>query len=362
VSPTVDQQRTARLLFDRELTANEVEERELQAHLVRSATRVRSVPSRPVRAAQQVLYKLGGLSVERSVVGPQLRARATVLGERAPAPPRFLVRVDEFPHYRAWDDPKRFGTSAFERFHEVMTAAGVPYLLAVSPRVSREPLSPANLGSRPLDDGEAATLKRLTAGRVAFGLHGRDHRTRHVSPRRRSELGGLTSAQTEQLVERALVELAPCGIRPGVFVPPYNRFDADQLRLLGRSFDIVCGGPESIGSIGFQRPPQWRDGTVYLPSYAPFYGPAADVLRPAEHAIEHSIGLWVPIVLHWGWEWEAKERLRELERLVALIAAYAAPWEDFLAAIARSRQSPHATTPDRTAPAIEESPAPRGDS
>ena len=46
------------------------------------------------------------------------------------------MRVDEFPHYMAWDDPEGFGTARYERFHEIMAGAGVPYLVAVL-RVSR---------------------------------------------------------------------------------------------------------------------------------------------------------------------------------------------------------------------------------
>lgn len=335
VGRAADQLRTARLLFDRELGAGGLDRQALEAGAVRSATRVRPVPPRAVRIAQQALHKLGRLSFERDVADPLLAAREAVLGRRAAAPPRLLVRVDEYPHYRAWDDPERFGTPGFMRFHEILLGAGVPYLLAVPSRVSREPLSPASLGSRPLEDGESAALARLAGDRVCFALHGRDHRTRHASPRRRSELSGLGTAETRDLLERALAELAGLGISPRVFVPPYNRFDAPQLDLLARDFEVVCGGPESIGAMGFQRTPQWRGETVYMPSYAPFYGRAVDVLPAAERAIGRSIGLWIPIVLHWGWE--ARDGWRDLERLVGSIARHCASWEQFLDAVAHSR-------------------------
>jgi hypothetical protein len=330
----VDQLRTARLVFDVELAAGALDESALQAPLVRLATGVGPIPARPVRAVQQILYKLGRLSFEGDVANPTQRARSAVLSDAA-APPRLLVRVDEFPHYRAWDEPGRFGTAAFERFHEIMAGAGVPYLLAVLPRVSREPLSPEALGSRALDQGEVALLRRLGGDRVTLALHGRDHRTREASPRRRSELCGLAPAETRQLMEQALSELEPHGARPRVFVPPYNRFDPDQLQVLARSFEVVCGGPESIGSMGFQRTPQWRGETVYLPSYAPFYGRAAEVLPAVERAIRQSMGLWIPVVLHWGWE--GQRGWRDLERLAQRIAGHSAPWDDFLDAVARSR-------------------------
>jgi hypothetical protein len=330
-----DQLRTARLLFDAELAAGTLAPRALLASAVRLATRVRGVPPRPVRLAEQVRYKLGKLDFETAVAGPLLAARRAALGKSGAAKPRFLIRVDEFPHYRTWDDPERYGTARFERFHEIMAGAGVPYLVAVLPRVAREPLSPSASGSRPLEPEEVAMLRRLSCERVSLGLHGRDHRTRFASPRRHSELCGLSPAATEELLEDALGELARHEIRPDVFVPPYNRFDARQFEALARRFEVVCGGPESIGTMGFHSTPQWRGEAVYLPSYAPVYGRAADVLPALERAIERAAGLWVPVVLHWGWELRAG--WGALERLADRIAPYAAGWEDFHGAIERSR-------------------------
>jgi hypothetical protein len=332
---TQDQLRTARLLFDVELAAGTLTPAAMEASAVRRATRVRAVPPRPVRVFEQVRYRLGKLDFETAVAGPLLASRRAALSEGAEARPRFLVRVDEFPHYQAWDDPERFGTARFERFREIMAGAGVPYLVAVPPRVAREPLSPTSSGSRPLERDEVAMLRRLSGERVAFGLHGRDHRTRFSSPRRHSELCGLSAAATEELLDDALAELARHEIHPKVFVPPYNRFDAGQLEALARRFEVVCGGPESIRTMGFHSTPQWRGGAVYLPSYAPVYGRAADVLPAVERAIERAAGLWVPVVLHWGWEMRAG--WGDLERLAERIAPYAADWESFHSAIQRSR-------------------------
>jgi hypothetical protein len=330
-----DQSRTARLLLDVELTTGTLAPEALLTPRVRAETRVRPVPRRPLRLAQQLRYKLGGLNFDSAVANPLVAARRAALGGDGAASPRFLVRVDEFPHYQTWSHPARFGPSEFERFEEIMAGAGVRYLVAVLPRVSREPLSPTATGSRPLDDMEAATLARLASERVSFGLHGLEHRTRQRSPRRHSELCGLSVARTEQLLDDALAELAPYQIRPDVFVPPFNRFDAPQLGALARRFAIVSGGPESIGLMGFQRPPQWRGEAVYLPSYAPVYGSAAQVLPAVEGMIERAVGLWVPLVLHWGWEADAG--WKDLERLAGRISRYTVHWEDFRAAIERSR-------------------------
>jgi hypothetical protein len=330
-----DQPATARLLFDAELAAGTLAPAALSAAAVRRATRVRGVPPLPLRRAAQVRYRFGKLDFESGVIEPLLAARRAALGERSSAQPRFLIRVDEFPHYLAWDEPDRYGTGAYELFHEILADAGVPYLIAVLPRVSHAPESPTASGSRRLDDDELQMLARIRGERVSLGLHGHNHRTRFVSPRRHSEMCGLSIAQTEELLEQALAELAPHDIRPDVFVPPFNRFDAGQYELLAGRFEVVCGGPESIGTMGFHSSPQWRGQAVYLPSYRPLYGTAAEMLPAVERAIERDSGLWLPIVLHWGWE--LRDEWKALRRLVARVAPYAVGWEELRAAVARSR-------------------------
>jgi hypothetical protein len=289
---------------------------------------------------EQVLYKLARRWGERILAERLLAARLPGV-EIGTAAPRILVRVDEFPHYRAWDEPDRFGASRYERFHEIMAGAGAHYLVAVLPRVSRSPLSPSEVDSRSLEPEEIALLGRLADEGVCLALHGRDHRTRFASPRRHSELCGLDRLQTEALLERALAELARYEIHPEVFVPPFNRFDARQFEWLAARFSVICGGPESIGTMGLQRTPQWRGATVYMPSYAPYYGRAAELLKALPHAIERAReGLIIPVVLHWGWEAEAG--WDELARLADLIALHTLAWQDFLAALARARTAPDA--------------------
>jgi hypothetical protein len=344
---TADELRTMRLLLDAELSEGLLSDADLQAPAAstaaaRTVLAVRPIPARPARLLAQVRYKLGesklgpiaGLSYERDVAAPQMQARSELLGGDASRPSRFLIRVDEFPHFRVWEERDRLGIGRFAHFHEILTGAGVPYLLAVLPRVSRDPLSPGSTGSRPLDDSELTMLDSMKRDGVAFALHGREHRTRFSQPRRRSELCGLSRASTEELIEAGLSELVAHGLQTQVFVAPFNRFDAAQLPLLATRFAVVCGGPESIGHMGFQATPQARAGTVYLPAYSPFYGQAAQMLSAVQRMLEPAAGLWVPVVLHW--EWEQREGWTELERLAAAIAPYVAPWEDFLAAVRRS--------------------------
>jgi Uncharacterized protein conserved in bacteria (DUF2334) len=279
-------------------------------------------PAAPVRYAQAVALKLGRLG----------RAGGDAAGTGRPWP---LVRVDEFPHAAAFDSSGRFGTEAFKRFHAVLAEASVPYLLAVTPRVSRDYLDPEQDEWRPLDRAETAELQELKRDDVVFGLHGLDHRSRHPSPRRHSELCGLSVSETEERIDLALSTLTGSGIETPVFVPPFNRFDASQYNLLAERFDVVCGGPESIRLLGF-RPTPVRDGAaVYLPSYAPLYGRAAAVQAEVERMIEAEEALWAPITLHWGWELE--DDFADLRRLGSRLAEYAVDWRRFLEAAGDSR-------------------------
>ncbi len=280
------------------------------------------IPAAPVRYAQAVGLKLGRLK------WPDGNAAGT--GRPWP-----LVRVDEFPHADAFDPSGRFGTEAFKRFHAVLAEAGLPYLLAVTPRVSRDYLDPKQDEWRPLEDAEIAELEALKRDGVTFALHGLDHRTRHANPRRHSELCGLGIAETEERIDLALSILTETGIEAPVFVPPFNRFDASQYALLAERFDVVCGGPESIRLLGF-RPTPIRDGNaVYLPSYAPLYGRAAAVLPGIERMIEAEESLWAPITLHWGWELD--DDFAALKSLCSRLAGLECDWSRFLAAAENTR-------------------------
>lgn len=244
-----------------------------------------------------------------------------------------LVRVDEFPHYRALDDPRQYGTEQFERFHTILADSGVPYLIAGLPTLAHEPLTPSDTPVTPLDDGQRAMLVRLASERVMVGLHGYDHRTRWADPRRRSEVAGLKTSALLQRLALGESVFADLGLpRPRVFVPPFNRFDRSQWEVLAARYDVVCGGPESIREHGLWRTPSWRGEAVYLPAYAPLYGTARQVL---DELRRQEPGGWVPIVLHWGWE--ADRGWTDLEELAGYLAPLAVAWDEFLDAVGASR-------------------------
>jgi hypothetical protein len=273
--------------------------------------------------------KRGELDFESRNLAPLAAARSAVLGPRAKGPPRFLVRVDEFPLAGAYVESARRDAD-FARFHAILSDAGLPYLIAVSAGVARDYLDPSATESRPLSDRELATLQRLRGDGVSFALHGFDHRTRDPRPRYRSELVGLDDASLSELLDRGTARLAEAGIHPRVFAPPFNRFEACQYELLARRYDIVCGGPESVPLVGYHRTPLWLGDAIYMPAYPPFYGRSREVAAAARRAIAAQAALPIPVVLHWAWE--ADGDWSDLERLVRVLAGHARPWDDLLAA------------------------------
>jgi hypothetical protein len=311
----------------------------LDAEAIEAAERIRAftdgTPSAPRRLYQALAVKRGRLGWRENVAAPLAELRRRILGEAAAGMPRALVRVDEFPHARAFDSAGRFGSAAFKRFHAVLADAGVPYLLAATPRVSRDYLDPGVEESRPLDECEIATLRRLRYEGVVFGLHGLDHRTRHSAPRRHSELCGLDPERSAARVDKARTALAALGIETPVFVPPFNRFDVSQYDLLAERFEVVCGGPESIRLLGFRATPAWDGEAVYLPSYSPLYGRAAEVAPEIERMIAAGEALWAPVTLHWGWELD--DDFAALRALCELLAGCATDWHRFLDAVRESR-------------------------
>lgn len=293
------------------------------------------VPFAPGRMAQRLSMKLGRLDWEQAWLERLCAARRAVLGEAASGPPRFLVRVDEFPYYTSFDKPQDLEMS--RRFHDVMAGAGVAHLMSALPQLTHEPLSPTASGGRSLGEQEVELFERMRGDRVTFAQHGTTHRTRFENPRRRSELCGLTIAQAERLLEDGRQRLEQAGVgSPRVFVPPFNRFDATQYPLLASRFDVVCGGPESVALMGFHGGPLWREDAVYLPCYAPLYSDAATILPMAERMIEQAPGTWVPIVLHTSWE--QPDDFAALRRLAERIAPFSEDWGDFLAEVDRSAQ------------------------
>ena len=129
-----------------------------------------------MRQLERVLAKVGRLQWETSHVGALAQALP-------PAPPRFLVRIDEFPHYLSRDDPSAYGTEFMREFMAALV--DVPPLVAVVPRLALGALDPNGTDDLELQPGECEFL----AEPASAAVHSRstDSRTGHVTRARDGE-------------------------------------------------------------------------------------------------------------------------------------------------------------------------------
>jgi hypothetical protein len=208
--------------------------------------------------------------------------------------PVVLVRVDDYPH---WSVP----TARFRDFHQIMAAAGVTFLLAATPFLAADPLSPVS-GPRPEDAADWEWLADAVESRqVEVGLHGATHRTRRLGFH--SEFDGMPLPQARAVIGEAWDALERRGCRPVAFVPPFDRFPPALWSALPDTCRILCLGPESLLDVRPTPSVGVRNGRTVVFSLPPFYGRAGEILAALERGrwLER-VGAVLPITLHWTWE------------------------------------------------------------
>ncbi|WP_354700741.1 DUF2334 domain-containing protein [Paraconexibacter sp. AEG42_29] len=334
---SLDEIRTAGLLFGEELALGLVEPSALRTPEVLRTVRTGMIPSLPSRLFQARQLRRGRLSGHEHSTGPRMAARRAILGDAALGRPKLLIRVDGFPHMNAWDAPAAVSTTRAAEFHAVLRDAGVPYLMSVLPRVPRRPLEPQTDEYRVHASDERELLAELRRDGVSFGAHGLDHRSRSTKASRRSEFPGGKPKEIAARLDEAIAALRDEALHTDVFVPPFDRFGAICWRVLAERFDVVCGGPASVATMGFHPTPSWRGDAVWMPAYAPLHGTAAEVLPAVRELVAQQTSLWIPVVLQWDREVDDLRALRELCDVLAA-GELARSWDDFLLAVNASRQ------------------------
>ena len=107
--------------------------------------------------------------------------------------PQILVRVDEFPH---WE--KKF--SDFLKFDKIMSKHKIPYLLAVVPFLSEEPLNYLCKKFRKLTKREIKFLqKKVKSNEIKIAMHGASHQTLYKDYY--TEFIGLDKIELEQKIQ-----------------------------------------------------------------------------------------------------------------------------------------------------------------
>jgi hypothetical protein len=244
-------------------------------------------------------------------------------GGRDDGTPRFLLRVDDYPRVDV-------GPDVFARFHAIVRAASVPYVLGAIP-LPANPRRPGDPG-REWTDEERAVLAEARP-HVEIALHGLTHRA-GAGP----VPGEIVDRDPESLareVDEGRRRLEALGYGVPTFIPPFNAVDRRALAVLAPRFRAVHGGPESVRWLGCVAGPCRLDDVWFLPSYPPAYGRAADVLRFVTAVGHRRTPLLIPVTLHWAWE--VADGFESVRRLVAALSETAVTLDAWDAGTAWSR-------------------------
>ena len=240
---------------------------------------------------------------------------------------RFLVRVDDFPAHDR-------DNSVFLEFHSIMSQHKIPYLLGVTPNLASDPLDPAGRSLRGMTAADIAVLQRVCGDGVDLALHGFTHRMR------RPNLSGVPEPELRTMLERALGRFAEWGLpEPIAFIPPFNSVDLAGVRVISEYLSVLCGGPESIHSLGFRACPETFEGMEYWPSFFPAYGRARSVLAYVRSAAKWKCRYLIPITLHW--RWEKADEFRGVGDLAAFVSGSAERWVKCLKSSPARKEAAH---------------------
>lgn len=231
--------------------------------------------------------------------------------ERDLSPAKFLLRVDDFPSPGA-------ESSNFRQFHKIAKQFDIPYLLAVTPFLARE----KKPGMTP---DEMDYLRACTKEGVELALHGFTHERREADTA--SELKGMPESELREKLNLAVQEFKKNSLQLTAFVAPFNSYDAGTLRVLAEYFPILCGGPESVSSLGY-RVLSYVHGSFYVPSYRGVYDMKQGGLSELNRLAELAAGSVLPITLHWANE--LKDGFETFRKLCARFKNHTLTWRDFL--------------------------------
>jgi len=234
-------------------------------------------------------------------------------------------------------------SSAFLDFHNILSEFGVPYLLGVTPHLAADPLDPDGKTVHGLSEADASILRHICSEGVDLALHGFTHRMR--GPKIRSELFGVPEAELRSLLEQSFQVFTENGLpEPIAFIPPFNAIDRRSARVISEYLSILCGGPESIHSLGFSACPDKIEGMDYWPSFYPAYGPARSVSRYVQRVSKAPRGYLIPITVHW--RWEKGDNFGAVRNLAALVSNRVDRWVSHMGAAARVTEVGHGLAVD----------------
>lgn len=206
---------------------------------------------------------------------------------------RFLLRVDGFPH--ADIDPEEFLS-----FHNILRTYRVPYLLTL------------NLEKVKVTENEVRVIHECIRGGANIALQGpaTDSLYKFSSSLKRWE---------EELRVKDIWTLG--------FVAAEDRYNVKVLPTLREYYELLCGGPNSVESVGY-RPPSFLRNALYIPSYREVHNLQASGLKRLDQFISATDGITIPITI----DFKGEKNIREdfLQDLALRLSDRTFAWDEYL--------------------------------
>jgi hypothetical protein len=132
---------------------------------------------------------------------------------------------------------------------------------------------------------------------------------------------------------------------PIAFIPPFNAVDRRSARIISEYLSVLCGGPESIQSLGFTACPDIMESMDYWPSFYPAYGSARSVSNYVRKVSRKQRGYVIPITVHW--RWEKRDDFRSVRELAVSLTRRVDRWADSMGAANTRKEVGHGVSVGR---------------
>jgi glycosyltransferase involved in cell wall biosynthesis len=204
----------------------------------------------------------------------------------------------------------------------------VAALLEKMPGISA-PFLAAVTGSDLLHHTSLPLLGRIIDKGGKIGLHGFLHKG--VYGPYISEMLQLTYPHIDCLCNTVARCAGAHDINLVAFVPPFNAITWEQIVHLSRQFPVVCGGPETARFTGnIFGPLRLQTGSIYFPSYYPFYGKAKNML--SQTFFDMVLYAHAPVCITLHMQTEAADSFVSLPLFLNRFKSLLADWETLIPA------------------------------
>ncbi len=138
--------------------------------------------------------------------------------------PIFLIRVDDFPHWKRTNEE-------FKKFNAIMEKFEIPYLLGVIPKLSLNIQNPYNKNFKTLEEKDVEIIKNSL---IEIAMHGFSHQTNNFKKNR--EFSGIKEYQAIEKLEKGFEIFKKFNISPIAFIPPFDEIDFISFKIISNYF------------------------------------------------------------------------------------------------------------------------------